>query len=143
MSADVAAWTALEAKRSPAKRRVGKARAGAPSERVVQRSIVKALRQLGVVCVHVPNGTHLAGDIDQRMRQSAALIADGILPGFPDLLCINRSGAVGFLEVKKEGGAVSVEQERVAALIQSRGLPVGFVCSLDEALAAVRGWGWL
>jgi CheY-like chemotaxis protein len=140
MTADVAFFDALERLRAPLKRRVGKARADAPTERVVQREIVKALRKLGVFVIHVPNGSHLAGDAQARMRQSSALVADGMTPGFPDLMCINRGGEVGFIEVKREGGTVSADQERIAALIQSRGVPVAFVCTLDEALAAVRRW---
>lgn len=136
-------WDALEKRKDAPKRRIGKARANAPKERVVQREIVKSLRRLGVIVAHVPNGAHLAGDVGQRMRQSAALVADGVMPGFPDLLCVGPRGAVAFMEVKREGGVVSADQERVTALIQSRGVPVAFVCTLDEALAAVRAWGWL
>lgn len=56
------------------------------SERQIQRLIIKGLRKLGIRCAHVPNGAHLAGDAQARMRQMAALRADGLLPGFPDLL---------------------------------------------------------
>lgn len=143
MSADVALWDAIESRWSEPLRRVGKARKDAPSERVVQRQIVKALRALGIVTAHCPNGSHLAGDADARMRQSAALVADGVLVGFPDLLCISRTGALGFIEVKREGGRVSSEQERVIALLNTRSVPVAVVCTLDDALAAVRSWGWM
>jgi hypothetical protein len=143
MSADVAMWAALEKVPSKPRRRIGKARKDAPSERVVQRQIVKALRALGIFTAHAPNGSHLAGDAEARMRQSAALVADGVLVGLPDLLCINRAGAVGFIEVKREGGRVSTDQERVIALLNTRSVPVAVVCTLDDALAAVRSWGWL
>jgi hypothetical protein len=143
MTADIAMWTALEAVKAKPARRVGKARKDAPSERVVQRQIVKALRALGIVTAHCPNGSHLAGDSMARMKQSAALVADGVLVGFPDLLCISRTGALGFIEVKREGGRVSSDQERIIALLNTRSVPVAVVCTLDDALAAVRSWGWM
>ena len=140
---NMAEWDALEKGKDKPKRRVGKARADAPSERVVQRGIVKALRALGIIVAHVPNGSFLAGDLAARMRQSAALKADGVMPGWPDLLCVNRRGDLGLIEVKREGGVVSADQERVTALLVAHGVPVAFVCTIDEALAAVRAWGWL
>jgi hypothetical protein len=143
VAADVALWDALEAVKAKPARRVGKARKDAPSERVVQRQIVRALRALGIITAHAPNGSHLAGDKLARMKQSAALVADGVLVGLPDLLCISRDGALGFIEVKREGGRVSSEQERVIALMNTRSVPVAVVCTLDDALAAVKSWGWL
>ena len=80
MPADVEMWAALEAKGKPRRKgvTVGKARAGAPSERAVQREIIKAGAKLGIWCVAVPNGSHLAGDPEERMRKMAAMRADGL-----------------------------------------------------------------
>jgi hypothetical protein len=142
VAADVALWDALEARKAAPRRRVGKAVKDGLSERQIQRQIVKALRAIGIVCAHVPNGTRYSGDRLARVKQSAALIADGVLVGMPDLLCIHRDGRLGFLEIKRPGGVVSAEQERVAALMSMRSVPVAFVSSLDEALATVKGWGW-
>ena len=136
-------WDALEKGKSKPKRRIGKARAGSPLESPIQREIVKTLRKLGIVVHHSPNGAMLPGDALAKAKQSAKLVADGMMPGWPDLTLINRRGAMGLIEVKREGGPVSADQETVAALAQSRGVPVAFVCTLDEALAAVRAWGWL
>jgi hypothetical protein len=143
MTADIAMWTALEAVEAKPARRVGKARKDAPSERVVQRQIVKALRALGIMAIHVPNGAYLHGDGMARMKQSAALVADGVLAGFPDILAISRDGAMGLLEIKKEGGKVSAEQERVLALLATRRVPLEVVCTLDAALDAVKRWGFV
>jgi hypothetical protein len=142
MTADVAMWTALERVPSKPRRRIGKARKDGLSERQIQRQIVKTFRAMGIVVAHVPNGANLAGDSFARMKQSAALVADGVIVGFPDLILISRSGALGFLEIKRPGGSVSADQERVAALMGSRSVPVAFVASLDDAMAAVKGWGW-
>jgi hypothetical protein len=143
MTADIAMWTALEAVKAKPARRVGKARKDAPSERVVQRQIVKALRALGIMAIHVPNGAYLNGDATARMKQSAALVADGVLVGFPDILAISRDGRLGLLEIKKEGGKVSAEQERVLALLATRRVPLEVVCTLDAALDALKRWGFL
>lgn len=142
MTADVALWSALEAVKPTPRRRVGKAVKGALSERQIQRQIVKALRAMGIVCAHVPNGAHYSGDEVARARQSAALVADGVIVGFPDLLCIHRDGRLGFMEIKRPGGVVSAEQERVAALMRSRSVLVAFVSSLDDALVTLMEWGW-
>ena len=139
---DLAAFDALEGKDKP-RRRVGKARAGAPSERVVQREIVRSFRQLGLIVHHSPNGAQLPGDDVARFKQAAVLNADGLMPGWPDLILFNRRGAVGLLEVKREGGHLSADQERVMGLLTRWNVPNAAVCTLDEALAVVRAWGWL
>lgn len=136
------AWTPaqLDALERPVKRtRVGKAVPGSPSERVIQRQIVKALRKAGLFVMHVPNGGHLVGG----QRQWASLQADGAWAGFPDLLCFDRDGEVAALEIKKPGGEVSADQERCHKALKARRVRVAVVCSLDEALAALKGWGWL
>jgi hypothetical protein len=141
MSADVALWDALEhAKRKP-RQRVGKARAGAPPERVVQRQIVKTLRLLGLIVHHSPNGAALPGDSDARQKQAAVLRADGRMEGWPDLMVIDRRGRLACLEVKREGGIVSADQERVLALLARWNVPTAAICTLDEALICVRHWG--
>ena len=141
--ANIADWDALEMLKPKPKRRIGKARAGSPLESPIQREIVKALRKLGVIVHHSPNGANLPGDALAKAKQSAKLVADGMMPGWPDLTLINRQGNLGLMEVKREGGVVSADQEKVSELAQSRGVPVAFVCTLDEALAAVSSWGWI
>lgn len=143
MSADVDAWTALEAKRASPKRRIGKAVKGGRLESPIQREIVTALRKLGFIVHHSPNGAPLGGDQVARAKQAAVLKADGRMEGWPDLLVVNRRGETGYLEVKRPGGVVSSDQERVAKILAARGVQVAFVTRLDEALVALRGWGWL
>lgn len=126
---------------------VGKKRVDAPNERVVQRTIIKAIRKLGLRVVHIPNGAHLAGTPMQRARQANAMKADGMMPGCPDLLVIRpkRYGgpAIGWLEVKAEGGTLSEAQDRFGDTATLDGFPWAAVCTLDGALDALRAWGWL
>ena len=136
------AWDALE---KPVRRKhthIGKARKGAPNERTVQREIVRALRKLGMMVHHSPNGSHLAGDSFARLRQSQALKADGMMPGFPDLVVLS-AGRCCLIEVKREGGIISPDQIAFAAACNARFVPCIAVCSLDDTLAQLRGLGWL
>lgn len=136
------AWDVLE---KPVRRKhvhVGKARKGAPNERTVQREIVRALRKMGMLVHHSPNGSHLAGDSFARMRQSAALKADGMMAGFPDLIVLSAWRCC-LVEVKREGGVISPDQIAFAAVCNRSFAPCIAVCSLDDALGQLRGLGWL
>ncbi len=130
----------LDALEKPVRKpRIGKAVKGGASERVIQRGIVKALRKLGFMVFHVPNGSHLVGGY----RQWQALQADGAMPGFPGLLCFDRDGEVAAIEVKKPGGVVSADQERCHKALKARRVRVAVVTSLDETLAELTRWGWI
>lgn len=133
---------ALERPKRKPKVRVGKSRPDAPSEREVQRQIVRGLRKLGMIVHHSPNGAHLAGDSWSRMKQSAALKADGCMDGFPDLIVLS-AGRCCLIEVKREGGALSDDQVRFADACNRSFVPCFAVCSLDMALDKLRGLGWL
>jgi len=119
-----------------------KARLPVPTEREVQRSILAAIRVMGLRAVHIPNGAYLSGNAAQRVRQWGALLGDGALPGFPDLLVMTRDGRAGFMEVKRPGGAVAPRQTACHDELRADGFPVAVVRSVDEALAAVKEWGF-
>jgi CheY-like chemotaxis protein len=133
-------FDAIEKRKAAPKVRVGKARKDAPAERIVHRQIVSALRQLGYIVAHVPNGSALPGNELARWKQSAVLTADGMMAGFPDLMIIDRQGRMGLIEVKREGGALRDDQVRIIGLLRRWNVPVATVCTLDDALAAVAGW---
>ena len=136
------AWTPeqLDALEKPVKRtRVGKAVKGGPTERVIQRGIVRSLRQLGFLVFHVPNGSHLVGGY----RQWQALQADGAMPGMCDLLIFDRDGEVAALEIKKPGGVVSADQDACHQALKARRVRVATVTSLDETLETLKGWQWV
>lgn len=117
------------------------------SERDVQREIVGSLRRLGLRCVHVPNGAYLSGDGPARARQWGAMLGDGAVAGFPDLLIMTGDGRTGFLEVKRPGKIPATDhtrrQDSCRDALARDGFPVALVQSLDEALAAVTAWGFL
>lgn len=107
------------------------------SERSIQIAIKNHLIFHGVVCVHVPNAgkRSLAGG---RIAK-----AEGLHPGFPDLILLRGGGLVGFLEVKAADGRLSPAQVDCHAMLRRLGQPLEVVRSQDEALAAVKAWGWV
>ena len=109
-------------------------------ERIIQREIIKALKQIGVGYAHVPNGAHLAGGKESRFKQMGALKGDGLYPGFPDLI-IWRKGNVAFLEVKDVKGKPTDNQTACHAHMRADGLLVAIVRSADDAIEAVKKWG--
>lgn len=126
------------------RRKSGKAGSGM-AERPVQRGAIRLLAMHGIEAVHVPNGTHLAGDRLARIKQMAALRKDGLRPGFPDLIVFGKRPAeIGFIEVKREiGNDLSEDQEDWRDLLRERGWPWAMIRQPEEALEAVREWGWI
>ncbi len=142
MNANLPDFDALE-RRAARKKRFGKAVKGGPSERVIQRQIVKALKRLGIIVHHSPNGAMLGGDKSARVKQAAALKADGVLKGFPDLVLINRAGDVGFIEVKKPGESLEPSQAALLPKIEARCWRVAVCTCVAEAEGTLRRWGWI
>lgn len=116
----------------------------------MQREIVQTLRAHGLAVVHIPNGGQYVGDPEQRARMAIAKRLDGEVQGFPDLLIMTRRqnpGRAGFLEIKRPGASLSSDHaarqlECHAAMREDHQL-VALVRSVEEALEAVRGWGFL
>jgi hypothetical protein len=50
---------------------------------------------------------------------------------------------VGFLEVKSATGRLTPAQQEEITALRHDGFPVAVVRSVDEALAALREWGWI
>lgn len=92
-------------------------KAPGPTEAQIQRQIISYLRvQLpGAVVAHVPNAIDIAGK--QAARAVAKAAREGMLPGFPDLICI-WCGEVFFVEVKTDKGRLSPAQKRVIDAIR-------------------------
>ena len=112
-------------------------------ERLIQRAIRQYLARRGYVSVAVPNGSVLAGGKLERIKQMAALKADGLMPGFPDLIVFSTNGKVGFIEVKTEKGRLSQVQDSVRQWLQRDGFPWALCRSVDDAKAAIKEWGWI
>ena len=113
-------------------------------ESALQRSVRKYLAKVGIDSVSVPNGSHFAGDDKARARQMAAMKADGLCPGFPDLLLYpRRIAAVGHFEIKTEGGRLSDNQKNCITWLQSRGHRVAVIRSIEDAADTLTEWGWI
>lgn len=112
-------------------------------ESLIQRDVRKYLTVLGLTSVSVPNGSHLAGDKLARIKQTAAMKADGMLPGMPDLLVLGSHGRTGFIEVKTPKGSVTQAQQNVQSMLTRMGHQVAVVRSVDEARDALKTWGWI
>lgn len=75
---------------------------------------------------HVPNGGKREKREAQRLKQ------DGVIAGWPDLVCI-REGVVVFVEMKKtKGGKLSPEQKNTIEAMMRAGAEV-WVCEGWEA----------
>jgi hypothetical protein len=133
----------LDALEKPAPRvKVGKAYKGMPLERTIQRDIMRALGKLGYLSAHIANEGRLEGDATARMKQAAVRKADGLMRGIPDLIVFGRGGRVGLIEVKRPGSYLSAAQVACMAMIERLGTPCAAVCSVEDAVRAVKEWGW-
>jgi hypothetical protein len=112
-------------------------------ESVIQRQIRQYLTVLGLSSMSVPNGSHLAGDRLARIKQMAAMKADGFMNGWPDLQVIHTHGRIGFLEVKTPRGSCSQAQLNVHKRLTRMGHQVAVVRSVEETRDALKHWGWL
>jgi VRR-NUC domain len=86
---------------------------------------------------HTPNG-----EIRDK-REAAKLRAMGVKPCVPDFLLISPYGSVRFLELKRRGEDLSEEQEQFSLHCIRHGIPYSVAHNLDEAIAALNGWGGL
>ncbi len=114
-------------------------------ERAVQRSIITICELMHITAVHVPNGAMLAGDRIARAKQMAVLKADGLRPGFPDLLLIDELGRerAGFLEVKRERGGIASEvQIGWGERLEGWGFRYALIDRAEDLPDIIKEWGW-
>lgn len=107
----------------------------AAPEAAIQRAIIDRLRLYGILAVAVPNEGKRTATTARRMKGA------GMRPGFPDLI-VMQDGQAAFLEVKAPKGRVSEAQDTMHAELTRQGMRVAVVRSQDEAIAALRGWGF-
>jgi hypothetical protein len=112
-------------------------------ESAIQREVRHALAKAGFASVHVPNGAVLAGDAQRRARQMNALKADGLYPGFPDLLVYAGNGRIGHIEIKTPTGPIQETQHRCRAWLESLGHKYAICRDKDEVCSILIEWGWL
>lgn len=123
------------------------------SEAQVQRAIIQRFQLSGILAVHVPNeGKRSLNGHMQAKR-------DGMMVGFPDLLLYAPNARHGLLEVKRPGWKAPRDPRpgskpsaawlawtrrlEVYEALTKRGHPVAVVTSVEEAVAAVKRWGWI
>lgn len=124
---------------------VAKRKLAAPTERCVQRAI---LRMLGIafpklLAWHIPNGAYLGDNPAARKRTMGVLLGDGLKPGAPDLACYWEHGHQ-LIEVKRPGYSpsnVSHEQITIHGQLAAMGFPVAIVTSAAEAFTLLRDAG--
>ena len=106
-------------------------------EHKIQVAIIKWLR---VVMPHVMiqhcRNEHGRADRKSGIIAARTQAAAGVMPGFPDLICLPFA-TVGpfFLEVKSAKGKTSPVQEQVHHMLRRLGYPVGVVRSIDDVRA--------
>jgi len=108
----------------------------ASPEHKVQVSIIKWLRLVMPDCMI----QHSRNEVMKRgvggMREVVKAKAGGMMPGFPDLICLPFA-SVGpfFLEVKAPKGSTSDVQKQVHQMLRKRGYKVAVVKSIDDVRA--------
>lgn len=111
-------------------------------ESAIQREIRHYLAGRGYAAVHVPNGAVLSGDKLKRAKQMSALKADGLYPGFPDLIVYGPGQRIGHIEVKTPTGTIADTQKRCRAWLEGLGHNYALCRSTEDAAAALIAWGW-
>jgi hypothetical protein len=100
---------------------------------------VKYLREIlpGAVVHHSPGEFGMSGKA--IARQIAKNKANGMLPGFPDIIVLFQGRTLA-MEVKAEGNVLTPAQKALRAEIEAQGVPFAVVRSradVNEFLAAV------
>lgn len=112
-------------------------------ESAIQLQIRKYIAAAGFHSVAVPNGAVLRGDKIERAKQMNALKRDGLMPGFPDLLIYGRGKRIGHIEVKTPTGRQEDSQQAAQAWLEGLGHHYALCRSVDDAVAALKSWGWV
>lgn len=124
----------------PAKR----SRRGSAKESGEQKVVVDWLRLKGIGVFSVPNGAVIGGH--NKWALVNKLKNEGLLPGAPDLVLINRSPA-GYLPVAIEmkrarGGVLSDDQKTVIRQLQLAGWVVLVPEGAADAIAKLEAMGF-
>lgn len=99
-------------------------------EAKIQRDIVKKLRSLGYVPIHIPNEQKYGNPVS-----TGQLITLGMIPGAPDLLVPLGDNRTVFMEVKAPDGRQSQQQKNFEKMwCEKYGYPYRIVRSVEDAL---------
>lgn len=88
--------------------------------------------------------THIASGEARTHATAVKLYRMGVMPGWPDLILIGPvPPKVFFMEFKRVGGKLTVEQAAFKAVCKDLDIPHEVVSELRQALAILEGWGVL
>jgi hypothetical protein len=112
------------------------------AEEIIQGHIVTWLRylehagRLAAVWFACPNGGA------RSVIEARIFKGQGVRPGVADLVFTwDQQRGSSYMEVKTADGKLSQSQVEFQADCERRGIPYAVVRSIDEAQAAVNGWG--
>ena len=108
----------------------------------IHRAIVSWLRVVlpDAVTATVKNEINKRGKAIQI--EIAKAKANGVMPGFPDIICLPGSDMpTMFFEVKAPGGYPSQSQKDVHARLTALGYRVAVVRSIDDVKDRLAEWG--
>lgn len=116
-------------------------------ERAAQIAVVSYLRTAlppGSVIAAIKN-EHGAKSKDKRSAQrfGQKRKAEGVTPGFPDLICLLPGGRVFLLEMKSAVGTLSAAQIELHDHLATLGFPVAVARCIWTAEAAIRAAGMI
>ena len=89
----------------------------------------------GVRVVGIPN----AGKRSQWAAAQAK--REGLVKGFPDVICLWRDRGIAMIEFKTAHGKLSIDQEEWLDRLNLMGFPATVARSADDALAFLRAMG--
>lgn len=101
-------------------------------EYILQRAVVKKLREQGIVVFSIPNERNMGISDSVRMRNA------GLTKGAPDLICWDSTTQCWWLELKTPIGKRSIEQmcmEDLAAKLNIKYKVVRTLSDIDELLS--------
>jgi hypothetical protein len=88
--------------------------------------------------------THIASGELRTRAAAVKLYRMGVMPGWPDLILVGpMPPKVFFMEFKRQGGKLTVEQRAFKAVCKDLDIPHEVVSELKQALAILEGWGVL
>lgn len=103
----------------------------------IQRDVVETLR-----LVLPPRSiVHHSANERRSKAEQAILVGMGVHAGFSDLIVIS-AGRVLYLEVKSKTGSLTDDQKRFRDDVQAQGFPWALVRSVQDALDALRKFGF-
>ena len=105
-----------------------------------QRVAARYLDALSVLWCHCPNGGQRDSDRKKANKRGAALRSEGTKKGFPDIAIYEPRGSFHglFIELKRDGGKMSVDQELWLNKLYERGYQVAKTDSVDELIEIVE-----